>query len=123
MCEKSEPPITYRRLTESKKKKKKFRTTVTSREIFNWPALGDVTWDGATYAIALRYHAARWRLAVLHLDRNANQVGGSRGVETLPPDQFLAPGIAAIRAGSSLIAVQEGDVREPSWSPNPPASR
>lgn len=85
---------------------------VTSREIFNWPALGDVTWDGATYAVALRYHAARWRLAVLHLDRNANQVGGGRGVETLPPDQFLAPGIAAIRAGSSLIAVQEGDARD-----------
>jgi len=86
---------------------------VASREIFNWPALGDVTWDGATYAVALRYHSGtRWHLAVLHLDRNANQVGSGRGTATLPPDQFLAPSIAPMRPGSSLVAVQEGDARD-----------
>ena len=80
-----------------------------SREIFNWNALGDVTWDGTSYAVALRYRGARWHLSVTHLDRNANVVGTRRGVETLPPDQFLPPSIAASLASSAVVAVQEGD--------------
>jgi hypothetical protein len=80
-----------------------------SRQIFNWNAVGDVTWDGASYAVALRYRGTRWHLSVTHLDRNANVIGTRRGAETLPPDQFLAPSIAASLASSSVIAVQEGD--------------
>jgi hypothetical protein len=75
-----------------------------SRPVFNWPAAGDVTWDGASYAVALRYHGVRWHLSVTHLDRDLNLVAPPRGTETLPPDLAAAPSIAG-----SIVAVQEGD--------------
>ena len=75
-----------------------------SRRIFNWPATGDVTWDGSSYAVALRYLGARWHLSVTHLDRDLNVVGAPVGTPTLAPDLFLAPSIAR-----SLVVVQEGD--------------
>ncbi len=78
-----------------------------SRRIFNWPAAGDVTWNGSTYAVALRYRGVRWHLSVTHFDRELNVVGAPRGIETLPPDQFVAPSIAG-----SIVAVQEGDAEQ-----------
>lgn len=78
-----------------------------SRRIFNWHAAGDVTWDGSSYAVALRYFGARWHLSVTHLDRELNVIGAPRGTETLPPDLFVAPSIAR-----SFVAVQEGDAAE-----------
>jgi hypothetical protein len=75
-----------------------------SRPIFNWPAAGDVTWGGTSYAVALRYLGVRWHLSVTHLDRDLNLVAPPRGTETLPPDLAAAPSIAG-----SIVAVQEGD--------------
>ncbi|MFP5246139.1 MAG: hypothetical protein ACLGH0_05550, partial [Thermoanaerobaculia bacterium] len=80
-----------------------------TRNIFDWGAATDVTWDGSTYAVALRYFGAKWRLAVAHLDRNANAVGALRGLETLPPDLNESPSIATIVPSAAVIAVQEGD--------------
>lgn len=77
-----------------------------SRSIFNWGATSDVTWDGSSYAVALRYLGAVWHVSVTHLDRNLNVTGTPRGTPTLPPDDFVAPSIAG-----SLVGVQEGDVR------------
>ena len=75
-----------------------------SREIFNWTAMSDVEWDGATYAVALRYRGAVWHLSVRHLDRELNVVDTPRGTTTLPPDSLAAPSIAA-----GMVGVQEGD--------------
>ena len=66
-----------------------------------------MTWDGSSYAVALRYFGVRWHLSVTHLDRDLNVIGASRGTETLPPDLFVAPSIAG-----SFVAVQEGDAAE-----------
>ena len=85
---------------------------IASRELFNWPAAGDVTWDGTSYAVALRYRGTRWHLAVLHLDRNGNDAGIRRGTETLAPDELRPPSIAAVIPYVSLVAVQEGDARD-----------
>lgn len=75
-----------------------------SREIFNWPATSDVEWDGASYAVALRYRGAVWHVSISHFDRNLNVVGIPRGTTTLPPDSLAAPSIAA-----GMVGVQEGD--------------
>jgi hypothetical protein len=75
-----------------------------SRSLFNWGATSDMTWDGSTYAVALRYLGASWHVSVTHLDRNLNVVGTPRGTVTLPPDDFVAPSIAG-----SLVGLQEGD--------------
>jgi hypothetical protein len=95
-----------------------------SRSIFNWGATSDVTWDGSSYAVALRYLGASWHVSVTHLDRDLNVVGTPRGTTTLPPDNFVAPSIAR-----SLVGVQEGDpvngaravvYRESEMQPLPP---
>lgn len=75
-----------------------------SRSILSLPATGTATWDGSTYAIALRYRVARWYLSVTRVDRELNAVGTPRGTETLPPDELAAPSMAA-----GILAVQEGD--------------
>ena len=75
-----------------------------SRPIFHWSASGDVTWDGSSYAVALRYLGAVWHVSVTHFDRELNVVGTPRGTATLPPDVYPAPSIA-----SGIIGVQEGD--------------
>jgi hypothetical protein len=77
---------------------------IVSRPVFTWPATSDVTWDGSSYAVALRYRGTVWHLSVTHYDRNLNVVGLPRGTITLPPDNVVAPSIAG-----GMIGVQEGD--------------
>lgn len=77
---------------------------VASRPVFNWAARGDVTWDGSSYAVALRYFGAVWHVSVTHFDRELNVAGAPRGTTTLPPDDFAAPSIAG-----GMVGVQEGD--------------
>ncbi|HYK03377.1 MAG TPA: fibronectin type III domain-containing protein [Thermoanaerobaculia bacterium] len=78
------------------------------RELFNYPATSDVTWDGRDYVVALRYTGANWYLALKRLDRNLQDVGETRGTRTLAPDQFEQPSVAAPFAGEALIGLQEG---------------
>jgi len=88
---------------------------IASRRLLDWEAKGDVTWDGTSYAVALRYHSyrgLRWHLSVTHVDRNATPIGGPVGTETLAPDVFVAPSIASILPSSALVAVQEGDAKD-----------
>jgi hypothetical protein len=83
-----------------------------SRELLNWPAQGDVAWDGTSYVAALRYRGIRWHLSVTHLDREARPIGTARGTETLPPDLERPPSIASVVPSFALVAVQEGDARD-----------
>lgn len=80
---------------------------VASKSIFNWPASGDVTWDGASYAVALRYAGMRWYVSVTHYDRTLAPIGTPRGTTTLPPDNWVAPSIAG-----GIVGVQEGDAAQ-----------
>lgn len=79
-----------------------------ARDLMDWPALSDVTWDGTSYVVALRYSAVQSYLRVLRLDRAANDAAVRRGTTTLPPDEPAAPSIATPFAGNALIGVQEG---------------
>lgn len=83
-----------------------------SRRLLDWRAMGDVTWDGSSYAVALRYQGLKWHLSVTHLDRTASPLGTPAGTTTLAPDVVAPPSIAAILPSSALVAVQEGDARD-----------
>lgn len=84
---------------------------IASNRLLDWPAAGDVTWDGISYAVALRYSGVRWYLSVTHLGRAANRLRAA-GTETLPPDTVAQPSIAALFPGAALVALQEGDARD-----------
>ncbi|HEY0159552.1 MAG TPA: fibronectin type III domain-containing protein [Thermoanaerobaculia bacterium] len=81
---------------------------IAARELIGWRAASDVTWDGGSYAVALRYYGATtdWYLAALRLDGHANESGAPLATATLPPDEEAAPSIVA--ANGWLIGVQEG---------------
>ena len=85
---------------------------VASRRLLEWKAMGDVTWDGSSYAVALRYHGLNWHLSVTHLDRTAAPIGAPVGTTTLAPDVLEPPSIAAILPSSALVALQEGDAQD-----------
>jgi hypothetical protein len=81
-----------------------------ARDLFDWEATSDVTWDGTSYVVALRYYGwyTNWYLGVLRLDRGAHDAAVRRGTPTLTPDVLAAPSIAAPFAGRALIGVHEG---------------
>jgi hypothetical protein len=84
-----------------------------SRELFDWRASSDVTWDGTSYVAALRYRGGtEWYLSVLRLDRAANDAGIRRATLTLPADSEAGPSIAVPFAGNALIGVQEGTIAD-----------
>jgi hypothetical protein len=82
-----------------------------SHRLLDWKAMGDVTWDGSSYAVALRYQGLNWHLSVTHLDRTATATGAPVGTTTLAPDVLVPPSIAAVLPSSALIALQEGDAQ------------
>jgi hypothetical protein len=86
----------------------------TRRDLFDWRVMSDVTWDGTTYAVALRYFgwARTWYLGLLRLDRAGNDAAVRRGTVTLTPNDEAAPSIAAPVAGDALIGVHEGTVAD-----------
>lgn len=83
-----------------------------SRTLMNWDNIaGDVTWDGETYAVALRFAGFRWHVSVTHLDRNANIIM-QRGADTLAPDMLMPPSIAALTPYASIVAIHEGSAAD-----------
>ncbi|HYO79183.1 MAG TPA: hypothetical protein VE010_22150, partial [Thermoanaerobaculia bacterium] len=78
------------------------------RQLFDWPAQSDVTWDGTNYVVALRYAGSNWHLAVRRLNRAANDVTAARGTQTLAPLAAAQPSLVPLFAGDALIGLQEG---------------
>jgi len=89
----------------------RLRVTAT-RDVFDWPAVSDVTWDGANYVVALRYAGVNWYLATRRLDYTANDVAAPRGRSTLTPYDFAPPRIVPVFRGDTLVGVQEGTARD-----------
>ncbi|HEX8617437.1 MAG TPA: hypothetical protein VF911_07620 [Thermoanaerobaculia bacterium] len=85
---------------------------VSTRELFDWPARTDVTWDGTNYVVALRYAGTDWYLALRRLDRSAKEVGAPRGTQTLAPVTESAPSAAPLFAGDTITGLQEGTARD-----------
>jgi hypothetical protein len=70
----------------------------------------DITWDGASYALARRYRTTGYTLGLWRFDRELRDVAPPRGVPVLPPLTDGTPSIAAARPSSAAIALQEFDV-------------
>lgn len=66
----------------------------------------DVAFDGRDYLVAVRYQVANWYLRVHRID--AELRGTVEGIQTLAPDRFDPPSIAALPSREVLIAIQEG---------------
>lgn len=79
-----------------------------TRNLFEWPASTDVTWDGRHYVVALRYRVANRYLAVRRLDRSLHDATAPRGAQTLAPDEQAPPSVAAPFRGDSIVGIQEG---------------
>jgi hypothetical protein len=81
-----------------------------TRDLFDWNASSDVTWDGRDYVVAMRYLGAQWHLSLRRFDALLNDVTAPRGTPTLTPDLFEPPSVAAPFSGDALAGVQEGTI-------------